>query len=84
MNETASSGFVIRDHTGKVLSMGTTKYGYNSILQTEALALREGNTRPKQMGFRKVEVEGDNLIVINASKGIGKFPWEIEMLVLDI
>ena len=64
--------------------MGAKKYGNNSILIVEALGLRDGVRKAKQLGYTNIEIEGDNLTVIEAAKGTRKCPWHIDLLISDI
>ena len=64
--------------------MGSTQNEYDSIVQIEARALKEGIKEATKKGLRKLEIEGDNLTVINATCGIGTSPWEIDMFIADI
>ena len=79
-----TSGFVIRDNDGQVIEMAVGKYGKISVLKAETLALWYGIRTAKNMGIKNIEIEGDNLTVINASKGALNYPWEIDILITDI
>ena len=43
----------------------------------DARALKDGARAVNQVGYNKIEIEGDNLIVIQALKGNFQIPWQI-------
>lgn len=83
-NEETSLGFVIRNDQGHPIKMHAEKYGSNSILITETIALKKSITMAKQLGFSHLEIEGDNLSVINVVNGVWSCPWKIEIIGADI
>ena len=80
----ATRGFILRDWTGKVIKLGTTNYGQSLSLVAEARALKDGLCMAIQTGYSTKCVEGDNLIVIQASKGLQQVPWQIKNIIQDI
>ena len=38
----------------------------------------------KELGLRKIHIEGDNQTIIYALKGGYSYPWEIDMLIANI
>jgi len=55
-----------------------------SILVAEATTMRNGVKPAVQTGFKNVDVESDNKIIIQAVQGLIKVLWEIQMLLHDI
>ena len=53
-DNSACTGFIIRDHNGDIIGIGTNRTRSSSVLQTEARALREGIVAAKQRGFKKI------------------------------
>ena len=54
------------------------------ILVAEATAMRDGICAAVQAGYRKIQVEGDNQIVIRAVQKQIHTPWQIASLLHDI
>jgi len=46
--------------------------------------MREGISAALQAGFRKMEVEGDNQIVLRAVQKQSSIPWQIAPIIEDI
>ena len=84
VHQQASGGFVMRNWKGHVLQVGAFPLGAASILVAEATALRNGLRAAVEAGFRKVIIEGDNQILIQAIQGLIQPPWDIQVLVQDI
>jgi len=80
----ASAGFVIRSWTGGLLLAGGRFLEQAPILVAEATAVRDGIIAALDAGFRSIEVEGDNQIVIRAIQGRIEPPWRIASLIEDI
>ena len=80
----ATRRFILRDWTGKVIKLGTTNYGQSLSLVAEARALKDGLCMAIQTGYCTKCVEGDNLIVIQASKGLQQVPWQIKNIIQDV
>jgi len=55
-----------------------------SILVAEATAMRDGIRTALQAGYRRLEVEGDNQIVIKAVLKHIQAPWQIAPILEDI
>jgi len=66
INSSAAGRFIIRDWTRKLIKTGGTSYGQVSILVAEARALRDAVKIAAQADYNKIDIEGDNLIVIYA------------------
>lgn len=66
-----ASGYVIRNHFGKIVAagVGATNLGLSSVLLAEATGLRDGVRKAIELGYRKLEVEGDSMVVIQALRG---------------
>ena len=54
------------------------------ILVAEATAVRDGLKSAVEAGWRRIEVEGDNKVVINAISGTITPPWQIAAIIEDI
>ena len=80
----ASAGFVIRSWTGELLRAGSRFLEQAPILVAEATAVRDGLIAALEAGYRRVEVESDNQVVIGAIQGRIKPPWRIATLIEDI
>jgi len=52
-------------------------YGHTSRLVVQVRVLRYGVHLAVQVRYRKVTIEGDNLIIIRTLKGINQVPWQI-------
>ena len=55
-----------------------------SVIVAEATSMRDGISAALNAGFRKILVEGDNQIVINAIQKQMHTPWQIAPLLEDI
>jgi len=62
----AAAGFVLRNWQGSFITAGTRFLESAPILVAEATALRDGLSTALRTGYRRIEVEGDNMIVIQA------------------
>jgi len=80
----AAAGFVIRCWRGSFIQAGTRFLEHASILVAEATAMRDGISAAVQAGFRHLEVEGDNQIVIKAVLKLIPAPWQIAPFIEDI
>jgi len=83
-HSSAAGGFIIRGWGGNLIKAGAAHYGDATILVAEARALRDGVRAVVEAGFKKVVIEGDNAIVIQALQGRCKVPWQIEGLLRDV
>ena len=65
--------------------MAGTRFMENApILVAEATAMRDGISAALQAGYRKIQVEGDNQIVIRAVQKQIHIPWQIAPILQDI
>ena len=80
----AAAGFVIRSWQGSFITAGTRFLESAPILVAEATALRDGLRTALRRGYRKIEVEGDNMIVIQAVRKQILPPWQIQTIIADI
>ena len=83
LNSSAAGGYVLRDWTGKLLKVGVANYGHTSITVAEARALKDGASVAIQAGYRRLLIEGDNTIVIQALAGNIQVPWKIATITED-
>jgi len=80
----AAAGFVLRSWQGGFIKAGTRFLECASVLVAEATALRDGISAALQAGFRKIEVEGDNQVVLKAVQKQIHTPWQITPILEDI
>ena len=80
----AAAGFVLRSWQGGFIKAGTRFLECASILVAEATAMRDGISAALQAGFRRIEVEGDNQIVLKAVQKQIHTPWQIATILDDI
>jgi len=57
--------------------VGAANYGNASIIIAEGRALRDGIQATVAAGYKMLDIEGDNLIVIGALEGKTETPWQI-------
>jgi len=55
----------------------------NSLV-AEARALKDRVSLALRAGYTKINIEGKNLVVIQALKGINRVPWQIVSILEDI
>jgi len=80
----ASAGFVIRSWQGGFITAGSRFLEHASILVAEATAMRDGISAALKVGFRRIEVEGDNQIVLQAVQKQIHTPWQIAPILEDV
>jgi len=80
----AAAGFVLRDWKGSFILAGTRFLEQAPIIVAEATAIRDGLKAALEVGFRHIEVEGDNQVVVSAILGRITAPWRIAPLIDDI
>ena len=54
-----------------------------TVVGAEAATVSKGISEAKRLSIKDIIIEGDNLCVINALKGIWKCPWEEDILIAD-
>ena len=79
-----AGGFILCDWTGKVIKLGTINYGNTLSLIAEAWALNDGLRMAIQAGYNTICIEVDNLIVIQAFKGLHQVPLQIKSTIQDV
>ena len=82
-NGKTSTGYVIRDHEGKIISMKGESILDSSVIESEASSISKGIVDAVRRNIRDIIIEGDNMCVINALKGTWSCPWEVDMLIAD-
>jgi len=50
----------------------------------EGRALRDALQATIEAGYRRLDVEGDNLIIIEALQGKSAIPWQVKYIIQDI
>jgi len=83
-HNSAAGGSIIRDWAGRLIKVRAAPYGDTSVLVAEARTLRNGLQEAVKQGFQYLEIEGDNIMVIQAIKGSTHMPWKISLIVKDI
>jgi len=73
-NNSAAGGYIIRDWRGMVLKLGAAYYGNTSIIMAEGNALRDGIQAVIATGYCKLDIEGDNMIIIKVLQGTATVP----------
>lgn len=81
VGSSAAAGFVIRNHRGQPCLAGSRNLGHNTITVAEALAARDAFSVARSQGLKKVKIEGDSKIVIEAITGKCSIPWRIRAIV---
>ncbi|XP_056697328.1 uncharacterized protein [Spinacia oleracea] len=77
-------GFIIRDEKGElILAEAKAIHNSYSILQAEAMGLREGLKGALFLGIKNLIIEGDNLVVVNSINRVWQIPWEINNIICD-
>jgi len=80
----AAGGYVIRDWRGIVLHLGAASYGRTSIIMAEGRALRDGIQAAFISGYRHLEIEGDNMVIIQAIQGHTQVSWQLRTIVMEV
>jgi len=83
-NGSAAGGYVLRDWRGMVLLVGATSFGRTSIVMAEGRALRDGLQAAINGGYRNLEIEGDNMLIIQAIQNQTQIPWQVHNIILEI
>ena len=83
-NTSAAGGFILRDWRGASLMTGALNYGASWILVAEGRALRDGVHATIMAGYSRLQIEGDNVIVIEALQGKATIPWQINHIIQDV
>ena len=79
----ASAGFVLRSWTGGFIMAGTRYLEQAPVLVAEATAVRDGLKSAIEAGWKRIQVEGDNKVVISAICGNITPPWQIAAIIED-
>lgn len=83
VNSKAAASFIIRNETGDPIVAGARSLGESSICVAECLALRDAFWLARR-SFKKVCVEGDSKLVIDAITGSCIVPWRLIDDIKDI
>ena len=57
------------------MAVGASNYGNTSIIMAESRALRDGLQAALRFGFHRLDIKGDNSVVIGALKRETEVPW---------
>ena len=63
-------GYVIHDHTGKIIEKGGEFIGFATSRMAEYYAMRKGIERAIELGFKSARFISDSLMVVNQLNGI--------------
>ncbi|KAL7257686.1 hypothetical protein ACSBR1_003912 [Camellia fascicularis] len=83
-SDQASIVAVLQDSQGKILDGLTQKVSIVSVLQGEALACHLACQLASSLNLSRVEIAGDNKLVIHLSVLESVPPWEYAAMVADI
>ena len=64
--------------------MGASNYGNTSVVLTESRALWDGLQVALKFGYSRLDIEGDNSIVIGALRKEIEVSWQIKNVMQDI
>lgn len=84
INGRTGDGFCIRNHHGDIISLSSVNCNNSSIMLAKAIDFREGVKDARRLGLERIVIQGDNLAVINAARGVWHVPWEIRITMEDI
>lgn len=82
MNSKAAASFIIRNETGDPIVAGARSFGESSICVAECLALRDALWLARS--FKKICMEGDSKLVIDAITRSCIVPWRLMYVIDDI
>ena len=69
---------------GRIIKVGTANYGLTFSLIAEARALKDSVLLAVPAGYSMINIEGDNMIVIQALKGECNVSWQIAHIIDDV
>jgi len=80
----AAAGFVLHNWQGGFIMAGSRFMEQAPIIVAEATTMRDGIRAALQAEFRRIEVEGNNQIVIKSMQKQINTPWQIAFILEDI
>ena len=83
-NNSAEGGYIIRDWKGNWLRVGSSYDDCTSIIIAEARVLRDRVKEACAVGYRKLIIEGDKLVIIKALLGMASTPWQITNIIKGV
>ncbi|XP_056690230.1 uncharacterized protein [Spinacia oleracea] len=83
-SSSAAAGIIIRNNEGISISACTFNLGQTQAFMAEAIALHKGLQEARRLQIDNLLIEGDNLLIINAVKGVWSTPWKISNIISDI
>lgn len=85
VNQRAASGFVIRNDLGHPIIVAARGVGQSTINVVECdLVLRDGLRMAASRGFKRIIVERDSKLIIEAVCGSFQSPWRLRTILADI
>jgi len=76
-NNSVVGGYIIRDWKRNLPRAGSSYYGCALIIVAEARAFRDGVKEACAAGYKKLIIEGNNLVIIRALLGTASAPRQI-------
>jgi len=64
--------------------VGASNYGNTSVVMAESRALRDGLQAALKFGYPRLDIGGENSVVIGALKKEIEVPWRIKNVIQDI
>ena len=83
-NFSAAGGYIIHDLKGNLLRASSSYYNCSSIIVAEARALRDDVKEAYEAGYKKLIIEGDNMVIIRALLGTASTSWQIINILKDV
>ncbi|XP_021743461.1 uncharacterized protein LOC110709551 [Chenopodium quinoa] len=82
-NNSAAAGVIIRDSDGTPITTQAFNLGTTNAIVAEAFGLHKGIILALQQGIQNLQIEGDNLLVVNAVNE-KQIEQQIGLQILDI
>jgi len=82
--KSAAGGYVLRDWRGEILLLGAGNYGNTSVAMAESRTLRDGIQAALEKGYPRLDIKGDNFVVISAIKKEIEVTWRIKNVIHNI
>ena len=79
-----AGGYILRDWRGAILLLGAVNYGHTSVIMAESRALRDGLQGALERRFLRLDIEGDNSVMLGASQKKIEVSWRIKNVIQDV
>ncbi|XP_059070694.1 uncharacterized protein LOC131860314 [Cryptomeria japonica] len=80
----SAGGGIIRDSLGNLVLAYAGNFDFDSSNMAEALALLGGLKLALSTNIKKLIIEGDSKLIIEATKGTSRIRWRIKNVIKDI